>query len=248
MVESQVVTEEKARELRTQYLGSDLVELLTAETPKEIIDERPARGGTMVKYVAGHHFIRKLNDCFGFFWNYEVPHSFELNGQIVAKGELSVTIPGRTITRKLAGGLEESIKFDAYTIKKTQFGSSEIKRYSKDVQGKGGKVLHKAGDIIDLGDDYKGAATDAMKKCSTLFGIFLDVYAARGAEEEGVVTGKQLEVFYWRAEKAGMTKEQADKWGEEQLEKPIKDWDPLDAMGLIPKLMDMAEAKEKEKS
>jgi len=247
------VPKDRVLELRYKYLGKDLVDMLTAPTPTEPdelgkwIEERPARGGSMVKYVPGFRFIQRLNDCFGFFWSYKVPEQFELNGQIVAKGELSVTIPGRTITRKLPDGTEEQIRFDELTIKKTQFGSSEIKRYSKNVMGKGGNVvIHKAGDVIDLGDDYKGAATDAMKKCATQFGMFLDVYASRGAEEEGVATKAQLDVLYMRGEQAGMSKEETEKWAEEQIGKPMREWDPLDAMGLIPVLIDMAkERKEK---
>lgn len=246
-----LVTEEKARELRNKYLGQDLVDMLTAPTPTEPdefgkwIEERPARGGTMVRYVPGHRFIQRLNDCFGFFWSYEVPEQFELNGQIVAKGELSVTIPGRTLTRKLPDGTEETVRFDTLIIKKTQFGSSEVKRYSGPTKDKAGNIVHKTGDVIDLGDDYKGAATDAMKKCATQFGMFQDVYSGRG-EEEGVASKTQLDVFYWRAEEAGMSKEEAEKWAEEELGTPFKGMDQLEVMGLIPRLMDIAKAKEKE--
>ena len=253
MENRQIITEEKARELRDKYLGRDLAEMLTAPTPKDIIEERPARGGTMVKYVAGPNFITRLNDCFGFLWSYDVPHAFELNGQIVNKGQLTVHVPvpkKKTIKKYVEDGKiieEESVEYERWDVIKTQWGSSEIKRYAKDVSGKGGKVIHKAGDVIDLGDDYKGAATDAMKKCATQFGIFLDVYAARGAEEEGVVTKAQIDVFYWRAEEAGMNKEEAEKWGEEQLGRPIREWDPLDAMGLIPVLIDKKKEKEEGK-
>ena len=245
----EIVAEGKTRELRDRYLGRNLAEALTAPTPKDIIDERPARGGSMVKYVAGPHFIERLNECFGFLWSYDVPHAFELNGQIVNKGQLTVHVPvpkKKTIRRYVEDGKtieEESVEYERWDIVKTQWGSSEVKRYSKNVTGKGSVVIHKAGDVIDLGDDYKGAATDAMKKCATQFGIFLDVYASRAAEEEGIVTKAQLDVFYWRAEEAGMNKEEAEKWGEEQLGKPVKEWDPLDAMGLIPALIDLKEKK-----
>ncbi len=245
MEKTQIVTEEAARELKNKYLGENLVNMLTQETSEELIDNRPARGGSTVKYVAGHHFIQRFNDCFGFLWGYDIPESFELNGQIVVKGQLTVSIPvlkKRIIRRFVEDGKdieEETTEYERWDIRKTQFGSSEIKRYAKTITNRQNVVLHKAGDVIDLGDDYKGAATDAMKKCGTQFGIFLDVYSSRGGGDEGGVSKEQYKVFYWRAEEAGMDQEGAEKWASEKLEKPFKDIDQLEVMSLIPALMDL---------
>lgn len=244
------VQKSKALELSSRYLGEDLVSLLTAPTPQEIIDERPVRGGGNVKYVAGPHFIRKLNECFGYLWSYEVPNSFELKGQIVSRGKLTVhvPVPRKTVIKKyIEDGKEieeKSIEYDILGIVKEQFGSSEIKKYSSSTTDRKGNVVHNTGDVIDLGDDYKGSGTDAMKKCATELGIFLDVYESRERAEEGIATKAQLDVFYWRAKEAGMEKEEAEKWGEEQVGKPLKEWEPLDAMGLIPALIDLKEKKE----
>jgi hypothetical protein len=49
-------------------------------------------------------------------------------------------------------------------VVKTQFGSSRITR------------ARESGDIISLGDDFKSATTDAIKKAATLFGIGLHLY------------------------------------------------------------------------
>jgi len=246
----------KVLELRSRYLGEEIAKELVSPTPREIVKERPIRGGGVVEYVPGPHFIRRLNDCFGFLWTYEVPEAFEKDGQIVGRGRLTVHIPipkRKTVKKYIENGreiVEESTEFDILGVAKEQFGSSEIKKYSKteyvrDKKGYNLKddkgqplVRHKAGDVIDLGDDYKGMGTDAMKKCATQLGIFLDVYEAREEEGEGV-TKAQLDVFYWRAEEAGMSEEEARKWGEEQVGKPFSQWDPLDAMGLIPLLIDM---------
>lgn len=242
MDESKALEARKAN-LRNKYLGEDLVQALTEPTPEEIIQPRPIRGGGTVKYVPGPHFIRKLNNCFGFFWSMEYPQTFELNGQIVGRGRLTVHVPymkKKTIKRYVEEGRsveEESVEYEMLDIKKEQFGSSEIKKYAKTDQ------KHKAGDVIDLGDDYKGMGTDAMKKCATEFGIFLDVYESRASEEEGGITKQQLEVFYMRAQEAGMDKDQADKWGEQEVGKPIDKWDALDCMGLVPTLMDLADKK-----
>jgi len=56
-------------------------------------------------------------------------------------------------------------KLTAEGIVKTQFGSSRITKTKE------------TGEIISLADDLKSAATDALKKCSTLFSVGLHLYA-----------------------------------------------------------------------
>lgn len=244
--------ERRKADLKNKYLGEDLVNELTKPTPEDIISERPVRGGGMVKYVAGPHFIRKLNDCFGFFWSMEYPESQKVDEQIVGRGRLTVHVPymkKKTVRRYVEEGKpveEESVEYEMLNIVKEQFGSSEVKKYSQDTKDKKGNVVHHKGEVIDLGDDYKGMGTDSMKKCATEFGIFLDVYESRAAEEEGVVTKQQMGVFYMRVEGAGMTKEEGEKWAEQEIGKPMSEWGPLDAMSLIPKLIDRAGGKKDE--
>jgi hypothetical protein len=230
----------------TEDESKDLAQLLTSDTPEEWVEERPIRGGGKVKYVPGPYFIKRFNDAFGFLWNYEVPEYFERDGQIVAKGRWSFRIPGRTITRKFPDGTEETIRFDGMEVVKEQFGSSEIKRYSRDVKNpKTGEVTYKKGDVIDLGDDYKAASTDAMKKCGTQLGLFPDIYSSRAAEEERGISKQQLEVLYMRGRNAGMDEQATLKWAEEELGKPLSAADQLEAMSLIPKLVDLAKERRK---
>lgn len=238
-MEESLVTKEEAKDLREKYLGESLVKALTAPTPTEDddfgpwIETRPARGGMKVKYVPGFRFIQRLNECFGFLWSYSVKEHFIKDNQIVTLGQLKVQIPGKTIIRELPNGITETIKIDGLEVIKEQFGSSEIKKYKDSSKG-----------MLDLGDDMKGAATDAMKKCATEFGLFLDIYGPRGSVEEGIAK-EQLDTLYWRGEKAGMSREETDKWATEKLGKPAKDSDPFDVMGLIPALVDIAKAREK---
>ena len=242
LVDKDKALEKSVRELETKYLGEDLVNELTAPTPQNIIATRPIRGGGQVSYVPGPHFIRKLNRCFGFLWSYEVPQAFELDGQIVGRGRLTVNVPylKKRIIRRFKEDSrdveEESLEYEMLSIVKEQFGSSEIKKYGKDTG------THKAGQVIDLGDDYKGMGTDAFKKCATELGVFLDVYESRGGGEG--VSQQQFNAFYMRAEAAGMDKEQADKWGQEQIGKPKEQWSEMEIMELIPLLLDMEEKKE----
>lgn len=253
MAEKELVTEGKAAELRIKffqkYIGlteeesKDLVEVLTEPTPKDWIKERPARGGAMVQYIPGSYFIRKFNDAFGFLWSYEAPDHFENNGQIVVKGRWSLQIPGRTMFTRYPDGREETLRFDGFQIVKEQFGSSEIKRYAKDVSDGHGGIRYQKGDVIDLGDDYKGAATDAMKKCGTQLGMFADIYRPREIGEEATPSDVQLGAFYLRAERAGKDKEEAEKWAEGQLGKLLEKASQQEILGLTADLIKMGKER-----
>ena len=55
-------------------------------------------------------------------------------------------------------------------VSKTQFGSNKIS-------------LSKQGEIISIGDDWKAAGSDSLKKCASLFGVGLHLYGAEKKEQ-----------------------------------------------------------------
>lgn len=57
-----------------------------------------------------------------------------------------------------------------FSISKEQYGASKVKISN--------------GRPISLGDDYKAAASDALKKCASMFGIAHDVYFQENIQEE----------------------------------------------------------------
>lgn len=256
--------------LRTKYLSQELVDLLTKPTEftgkDSPVKYRTARGGGKVAYVPSTHFITKLNDCFGFLWSFESKEPLKEGDQIVAGGRLTVHIPllkKKTVRTFMENGkevTEESQEFEILNVSKEQFGSSEVKRYArteiaKDKRGniqydekKQAIIKHRAGDVIDLGDDFKAAATDSMKKCATHFGIYLDVYRSSDKEESGGKRGQledeHLEVFYDRANEAGMDNEEADKWAVEKIGKEKEEWEAIDLMALVPALIALKAEKE----
>ncbi|OGQ97422.1 MAG: hypothetical protein A2521_08530 [Deltaproteobacteria bacterium RIFOXYD12_FULL_57_12] len=68
-------------------------------------------------------------------------------------------------------------RLSAEGIVKTQFGSSRITRAKE------------TGEIISLADDLKSAATDALKKCATLLGVGLHLYADKPASRSTETAG-----------------------------------------------------------
>jgi len=56
------------RELQVRFLGETVVNLITKETPKEVIKTRPGRGGNY-PYVPVYWFVSQLNGLFGYLWD-----------------------------------------------------------------------------------------------------------------------------------------------------------------------------------
>jgi len=214
--------------LRYQYLGKALVDELTAATPNDWVLERPIGGGGNAPYVPGFRFIERLNTCFGLLWSFDALEAFTQDGHVVVKGELTVHVPGQSITIG-----NETRTIEPITIKKVQYGSSEVKKY----RTSGGS--HKAGDMLSLGNDFKAAATDALKKCGILFGMFSDVYRQRAGEEEGSrPTKQQLEAVYLRGKNFGWSPEETDKWIESNLKLKLSECDQMTIMSqVIPALI-----------
>jgi len=74
-------------------------------------------------------------------------------------------------------------KLTADGVSKTQFGSNKI-------------TLSKAGEVVSLGDDWKAAGSDALKKTASLFGVGLHLYGAdrkdQPSEHNGRDAGKGM--------------------------------------------------------
>lgn len=141
----------KAEYMReSAHLSQDLAEPF----PKEL--ERILRkGGTDLTYIPVSEVIVRLNKVFGVLgWSSDIIKCERdaLDPDfIVAHVRLTVNAPGCGAT----------------SIQKDGFGGQKIKRT-------------KAGDIVDLGDEFKGAVSDALKKAAQQLGIGL--YLSRTEE------------------------------------------------------------------
>ncbi|MDQ4075235.1 MAG: RAD52 family DNA repair protein [Chloroflexota bacterium] len=132
-------------------LNEGQIAILTQRTPTYAIKQRQGRGGMTFSYVEHAWVTEKLNEAFGFNWQWEVVEYRLFPDDQDAQ---EVTVLGK-LTVKTAGG---------DTVTKMQFGSSDVKRT-------------KQGNIISIGDDLKGASSDALKKCASLLGLALDLYS-----------------------------------------------------------------------
>lgn len=136
-------------------LSAAQVNFLLQRTPKEEIKTRPGKGGGTWSYVEVGYVIDMLNKVFGFLWDFDVVDRWRDGDEVIVEGKLTVTTP----------------KGDK--VSKKQFGGAEVK-YRRD----GNKVP------LSLVNDYKAAASDALKKCASLLGIALDLYGRERLDEE----------------------------------------------------------------
>jgi hypothetical protein len=140
---------EDKQKLLMQTLSEAQVDFLLQRTPRHEIKTRQGRGGLQFSYVEHGYVTERLNLVFGFNWDFEVTDKQILEDEVIVEARLTVRTPG------------------GQTIVKTQFGGAEIKRHASGA---------KSGRPLSIADDYKAAASDALKKCASLLGIGLDLY------------------------------------------------------------------------
>ncbi len=132
-----------------QTFNKAQVDFLLQRTPRHEIKVRQGRGGMKFSYVEHGYVTERLNMVFGFNWDFEVVDKQILEDEVIVEARLTVRTPG------------------GQTIVKTQFGGADIKRHASG---------QKSGRPLSIADDFKAAASDALKKCASLLGIGLDLY------------------------------------------------------------------------
>jgi len=169
MATKKIVTEEVSEETATTTVTDYLVERKKTQDkriaqmqsefnepfPKEV-ERQLKKGGASLTYIPVSEVISRLNKVLGFDgWSYEIVkcERDSLDPDfIIAHVRMTVYPPGG----------------DNFTIvSKDGFGGQKIKRT-------------KNGDIVDLGDEFKGAVSDALKKAAQALGVGL--YLARSEE------------------------------------------------------------------
>jgi hypothetical protein len=148
-VEPSALARDQRHQLLMQTLNEAQVDFLLQRTPRHEIKTRQGRGGMQFSYVEHGYVTERLNLVFGFNWDFEVTDKQILDDEVIVEARLTVRTPG------------------GQTIVKTQFGGAEIKRHASGPR---------SGRPLSIADDYKAAASDALKKCASLLGIGLDLY------------------------------------------------------------------------
>jgi hypothetical protein len=123
--------------------------ILGQRTPDHVIRHRLGPGGKVLSYVEHGWVTATLNEAFGWAWSWEI-----LEWRLVPDDDpLEVFVLGKL-----------TVHASERDLVKTQFGSSDVKRSKS------------TGLPLSIGDDLKGASSDALKKAASLLGLALDLY------------------------------------------------------------------------
>jgi hypothetical protein len=137
------------------WVNENQLTFMLQKTPSNQVYKRKGRGGKMFDYVTISYMQRALNYAFGWNWDFEiVEHGKEAD---------HVWVLGKLTVRGSKPGEQ---------ITKTQFGRSDVKK------------LREGGGNVDYGNDLKGAASDALKKCASLLGFASDIYGKMEYKDE----------------------------------------------------------------
>lgn len=126
------------------------IQTLQQKTPDIYIKERPIRGGKKAKYIEVGYVISQLNAIFGApNWEFEILEQALESRGAGEKSKQEVWVRGKLTVMDHKNG---------YRVSKTQYGQHAVHLE------------------VPIGDAFKAAGSDALKKCATMFGIGLDIY------------------------------------------------------------------------
>lgn len=172
-----IVTDEELSLVENNALGQQQLAHLLKTTPAKNVKKRPAKGGGTWDYVTGGYVRKCLNLMFGWDWSFEIIEQMVMHGEAIVKGKLTCNSNGKTIV-------------------KMQFGNKDIV-YKKQTDEEKAKGVEKV--PLSIGNDFKAACTDCLKKCSAEIGIAADIYNKEDFTPIEVVSTQDIfdDLLYW---------------------------------------------------
>jgi hypothetical protein len=145
----------REEELKRQEAHRNAAQASLNEPFSPDVERELKKGGTYLVYIPVSEVINRLNKVLGYDgWSYEI-----------VKCERDAIDPDFIVAHVRMSVYPQADRF--VSITRDGFGGQKIKRT-------------KNGDIVDLGDEFKGAVSDALKKAAQSIGVGL--YLARTEE------------------------------------------------------------------
>lgn len=178
------------------------MEILTQSTPTAEIRYRQGRGGRKFLYTDTAYVIRTLNLAFNWNWDF------------VVDNEDVFYVNERPFEVKCRGRL--TVRMGEHEITKTQFGCQPI------------EFLQDKDSPVSVGDAFKGAASDALKKCASLIGIALDLYDS----DSDINTGKAKSTQQAQSVKAELPLQAKANGEKKEIDPMTRFWLEVKAAGM----------------
>lgn len=157
--------------VKDNSLNENQLQQLLKKTPAQYVKKRPAKGGGQWEYVTGGYVKKCLNLMFGWDWDFEIIEQMALHGEAIVKGKLTCRTNGRTIVK---------MQFGNKDIMYRKQNDEEIKRGAERIP-------------LSIGNDFKAASTDCLKKCAAEIGIASDIYNKEDFNEVKVDIDNSME-------------------------------------------------------
>ena len=161
-------TEKGFTELEEPILTKKQFNWIVEETPESEIEIKEDTDGFKYKTVKGSYIKKRLNLIFGFNWDFHVidREYYSASSEVLVQGRLTIRLKKGSIIKE-------------------QFGKHYLKS-QKTVSGNRTTTAP-----FNVGNAFKSAATDALKKCASEIGLCWDVYSQEMPEsEEGMIENK----------------------------------------------------------
>lgn len=184
-----IYSKEELSKADNPILNEGQLNMLLSETPKNHTYERPAKGGGNWTYVTGIYVKKVLNFVFGWDWSFEIK-DFKIDmdaKQCIVQGRLTINVKDRSIIKEQFGRSDIAFKTEIVTH---QDGKPVM---IKDNNGKEKAKRISTNNPLDLGNDLKAAATDALKKCASELGVASDIYGPDEFRQIRVGSPDQIE-------------------------------------------------------
>jgi hypothetical protein len=150
----------------------NLLKRLQEPFEADAIHSVPGPGGQSYNYAKAHYVIKRLIDVFGLKWSAKTINTPLINTD-PASHKQWITM-----------GVRVAVEIDGQVWEKDGWDSVEIKTYSKG---------YKEGHWIDLGNNYKQAYSQALKKAVTQLGIALYLYFGEGGLPDELDIGSTVD-------------------------------------------------------
>jgi hypothetical protein len=162
---------------------NNIYQILSEVFPEEM-ERTVTKSGTTLKYIPVSEVINRLNKALGVDkWSLHI-----------VKCERDAIDPDYVVAHVRIDWYTDNDAFSV--ISRDGFGGQKIKR-------------NKQGVILDLGDEFKGAISDALKKAAQTFGVGLYLARSEDAMEIEQVIESEAEV---KAMQASVSPEISAKW------------------------------------
>lgn len=146
----------------TLHFPTKAKEVITRSLPDQLIKQREGGGKKILSYVSGSTVIDLLNEAFGYLWSWDVVEQFVQESQPKFNPRYDKEPQPQGPVAHVRGNLTVPIVQADGTvvmITKSGFGSKTV-----------------LGGQADQEHIFKAAATDALKKAASLFGIGAQLY------------------------------------------------------------------------